>query len=237
MNTSGRGESPVTKLPELPPEPTLGDVVRYYRRQKGWNQSELVRKLDGALDQGQLSRLEGGTLKTPRLAVLRKLGEVLDVPPGKLLELSRFPGAPILTESLNKALVDLPQDKYLVIEHLVRFASDRLNPAELTPEARYALGDFLDECQRTLASETGDARLLMGETTVTEDPRVSLGVPANQLDVITCTSVNADGTLFPERLRAALDGLGTQRVLDIKYAVVVEGEALWQSAMIMAERP
>jgi transcriptional regulator with XRE-family HTH domain len=133
-------------------QPTLGDVVRDLRNQKGWTQSELVLKLDGAMDQGQLSRLEGGTLKTPRLPVLRKLGEVLGVPPGRLLKLSRFPGAPILSDSLEAALVELPQEKFPVIEQLVRCASgpDNSPPDSLTQADWDAISDFLQEFEGKL---------------------------------------------------------------------------------------
>jgi transcriptional regulator with XRE-family HTH domain len=131
-------------------QPTLGEVVRWHRLHKGWTQAELVLKLEGALDQGQLSRLEGGTLKTPRIEALRKLGEALDVPPGKLLKLSRFPGAPITSESLDDALVDLPQSRYGLVEQLVRMAADTVDPATLTKTDREQIDDFLREVQEKL---------------------------------------------------------------------------------------
>jgi transcriptional regulator with XRE-family HTH domain len=131
-------------------QPTLGDVVRWHRRQKGWSQAELVLKLDGALDQGQLSRLEGGTLKTPRLPVLQKLGEVLGVPAGRLLKLSRFEGAPILSDSLEDALVDLPQEQFPLAEQLVRMMSGTVDPSAITDGDKAAIECFLQDVKKQL---------------------------------------------------------------------------------------
>jgi transcriptional regulator with XRE-family HTH domain len=141
MGIRGREVKELTN--ELSRQPTLGEVIRWHRHQKGWTQAELVLKLDGTLDQGQLSRLEGNTLKTPRIEALRKLGEVLGVPPGRLLKLSRFPGAPILSESLEEALVDLPTECYDVFEQLVRMAAGVVHPREISPEGRKAITEFL----------------------------------------------------------------------------------------------
>jgi transcriptional regulator with XRE-family HTH domain len=148
----------MTRAPQHDPaplsrQPELGDMVRHYRNQHGWTQSELVLKLEGMMDQGQLSRLEGGTLKTPRLPVLRKLGEVLGVPAGQLLKASRFPGAPILSHSLDDALVELPQEKFAVIEHLVRFASGPVGPDSLTQADWDAISDFLQEVEGKLGRD------------------------------------------------------------------------------------
>jgi transcriptional regulator with XRE-family HTH domain len=144
----------VPQEPKLSNQPTLGDIVRRHRLRKGWNQNELVIKMGGLIDQGQLSRMEGNTLKTPRLPVLRKLGEVFEVPAGQLLKASRFPGAPILSPSLDEALVDLPQEKFPIVEQFVRFITlDGFNPAALTKADRDTINNFLREVERALAQD------------------------------------------------------------------------------------
>lgn len=78
----------------------LGLVVRARRRELGLTQEQFAELLGEGVRQSEVSRLERGHVSLPRRERLLRIGEVLDVPVGKLLMLTawadtgREPGRP-----------------------------------------------------------------------------------------------------------------------------------------------
>jgi transcriptional regulator with XRE-family HTH domain len=67
----------------------LGDVVRGWRLDRGWTQTDVVRRSKGRLTQTYLSKLEGGGIATPTRSMMEALADVFERP---LSELYRAAG-------------------------------------------------------------------------------------------------------------------------------------------------
>lgn len=64
--------------------------LSFYRMSKGWSQKELARRM--STSQSYIARLESGGID-PQLSTMLRLAEVLEVPPGELLEVLAPRGA------------------------------------------------------------------------------------------------------------------------------------------------
>lgn len=63
--------------------PSLAELIRSGRIRKGWNQSELAEK--AGVSRTTLVQLERGTVQEPHATTLKKVGELLDIPPEALV--------------------------------------------------------------------------------------------------------------------------------------------------------
>lgn len=64
---------------------TLGLKIAYYRKKAGYTQESFAEKIGKSLN--FLAQVEGtGTIKGISLETLFKIADVLEIPPGKLLE-------------------------------------------------------------------------------------------------------------------------------------------------------
>ena len=61
----------------MPQLKTLGDRIRYYRRQKGWSQTQLWRAL--GMKQSRLSKIENDS-RTPYFWEMERIAFFLEVP-------------------------------------------------------------------------------------------------------------------------------------------------------------
>jgi transcriptional regulator with XRE-family HTH domain len=58
----------------------IGDVVRGWRLDRGWTQTDVVRRSRGRLTQTYLSKLEGGGIATPTRPMMEALAAVFEKP-------------------------------------------------------------------------------------------------------------------------------------------------------------
>ena len=65
--------------------PTLGDIVRAARLEKGWSQEYLAEMVGDGITQSEVSQLERGHTHLPRRGRLERIAAALNIPSGRLL--------------------------------------------------------------------------------------------------------------------------------------------------------
>jgi len=138
----------------------LGRFIRQVRLNRGLTQAQL--SLYTGIGQAEISRIENGERKTPSPEYLRKIGEVLHIPPRQLMVLAGYikedePETLTPWERLENALVQLDvftMDEVDDILEYIRFRAHRKKVVEeKKAELQKKLKQIEEEKKKELENE------------------------------------------------------------------------------------
>ena len=198
---------------------TFGDLVRAYRKQRGWTQEELAERW--GYTRGYVSLIEAGKKKLDSVVQVLRLADILDIPQEKLEAIGRgiptrqakatSPGAFDDTllqmllapgrDMVRLAWIAWVGDQHPVIEEHLRDLVFNLDQAltAYRSEFKHAAQQLLAYAHQMLGKIAFD-RLDFAAASGHFSEMISLGEELNDADIIT-TGMTQQGSIFRKRGR------------------------------------
>lgn len=134
----------------------LGRFIRQVRLSRGLTQAQLA--LYTGIGQAEISRIENGERKTPSPEYLRKIGEVLHIPPRQLLVLAGYinedePDSLTPWERLENSLIQLDIFSMDEVDDILEYIRFRAHRKKIKEQRKKELQEKLQELEQEKRNE------------------------------------------------------------------------------------